>query len=636
MGQQAIFDNYTAVGDLTVIATCMVVAVLLATSYVTRTRTFRLFLNMLIYLALAAFVDVIMHDFYTHITDGRYTAIYVLKIIYHILLFSLLLLYIVYFVVVLQLDRKTRRPLMVLATVIYMIVLINDVVSTIRKSGFRLDGSGEAVSAFNIFVIGYVSLLSILGYLMVKYRNRVYKKALYGVIGTAAVSLLILFNQAKHGQSSFTVVSFMFPMIALMYLLHSSPYDIKTGTINASAFSDAVSYNYLKKRTFYLINLYLPGYSSEGKPLPKDLEAVIRAFPSRHFKKTVLFHIGNGDMLLMISAKANPDCEEKMQDVINDFFKEYEIFNVDYKLIIGKSIDEISARNEYLSFIKDMRRNMPLNSLHIVSEKDVALFNKSEVIIKELEDINRKQDIEDERVLVYCQPVFNIMTGKYDTAEALMRLELPGLGMVYPDQFIPLAEEYDYIHMLTKIILHKTCMSIKDLTDNGYDVKRISVNVSMPELRDEGFTDDIEGIINASKIPSGKIAIEITESQTESDFLLVKKMIDRLKGAGIKFYLDDFGTGYSNMERIMKLPFDIIKFDRSLVLACQSDSRSQEIVGRLASMFADLDYSVLYEGVEDEADEKRCISMSASYLQGYKYSKPVPIDELKNFFCKTA
>lgn len=636
MGQLIQFNNYTPVGDLTVIATCMVVAVLLATSYVTRTRTFRLFLNMLIYLALAALTDVVMHDFYTHITDGNYTAIYALRIIYHILLYSLLLLYIVYFVVVLQLDKKTRKPLMLLATVVYMIVLIHDIVSTIRKTGYRLEGNTEAVSAFNIYVIGYVLLLGIIAYLMVRYRNRVYKKALYGVIGTAVVSLLILYNQAKHGQSSFTVVSFMFPMIALMYLLHSSPYDIKTGTINASAFSDAVSYNYVKKRKFYLINMYLPRYSSEAKALPKDLEAVIRAFPSRHFKKSVLFHIGNGDLLLMIPAKANPDCEKNMQDVINAFFKEYETYNVDYKLIIGKSIDQISARNVYLSFIKDMRRNMPINSVHIVSEEDVALFDKSEVILKELEDINRKQDIEDSRVLVYCQPVLNILTGKYDTAEALMRLELPGLGMVYPDQFIPLAEENDLIHMLTKIILHKTCMSIKNLINDGYDVKRISVNVSMPELRDEGFTDDIEGIIRSTEIPSGKIAIEITESQTESDFLLVKEMIDKLKDAGIKFYLDDFGTGYSNMERIMKLPFDIIKFDRSLVLACQSDDRSQEIVGRLAGMFSDLNYSVLYEGVEDEADEERCISMSASYLQGYKYSKPVPIEELKNFFVRTA
>ena len=109
-----------------------------------------------------------------------------------------------------------------------------------------------------------------------------------------------------------------------------------------------------------------------------------------------------------------------------------------------------------------------------------------------------------------------------------------------------------------------------------------------------------------------------------------------LKKDGIKIYLDDFGTGYSNMERIMNLPFDIIKFDRSLVIASQSDERSEEIVGKLAGMFAELHYAVLYEGVEDKDDEKRCINMHASYLQGYKYSRPIPITELKNFFSQNA
>ena len=206
--------------------------------------------------------------------------------------------------------------------------------------------------------------------------------------------------------------------------------------------------------------------------------------------------------------------------------------------------------------------------------------------------------------------------------------------MVFPDQFIPLAEEHGYIHVLTEIILQKTCDEIRHLLSEGYEVKRISVNVSVPELREENFIDDIEKIIKESGIPENKIAIEITESQTESDFLIMKKTIDALKDRGIKFYLDDFGTGYSNMERIMEIPFDIIKFDRSLVLACNSNEKSEKMVGSLANMFSNMDYSVLYEGVENELDEKRCINMSASYLQGYKYSRPIPIIELSRFFTK--
>ena len=116
--------------------------------------------------------------------------------------------------------------------------------------------------------------------------------------------------------------------------------------------------------------------------------------------------------------------------------------------------------------------------------------------------------------------------------------------------------------------------------------------------------------------------------------MIMKEKIEMLHEHGIQFYLDDFGTGYSNMERIMEMPFDIIKFDRSMLIASGMDKRSERIVENLAHMFKDMDYSVLYEGVEDEEAEKRCKEMSASYLQGYKYSRPIPIENIRDFLPK--
>ena len=86
------------------------------------------------------------------------------------------------------------------------------------------------------------------------------------------------------------------------------------------------------------------------------------------------------------------------------------------------------------------------------------------------------------------------------------------------------------------------------------------------------------------------------------------------------------------MERIMELPFDIIKFDRSLVLASTNNPKSKKMVSHMAHMFNDMNYSVLYEGVESEEDEINLTKMSAQYLQGYKYSKPIPIEKLVLFF----
>ena len=330
----------------------------------------------------------------------------------------------------------------------------------------------------------------------------------------------------------------------------------------------------------------------------------------------------------------NPDYENKINRILNYLSSEYDKYGFDYKVVMGECFDEISKNNEFVSFIKSIHRNMRTNEIHMVEYEDVEQFERYEKILSEIADIYRGKNLRDPRVLAYCQPVYNIKTKKYDTAEALMRLKIPGIGLVFPDQFIPLAEENGYIHVLTEIILQKTCDEIRYLLKEGYEVNRISVNVAVSEMKEESFTQDIHKIICESGIPEDKVAIEITESQTESDFIIMKNKIEELKEKGIKFYLDDFGTGYSNMERIMELPFDIIKFDRSLVLASGSDLRSEKMVGSMASMFSGLDYSVLYEGVENEEDEKKCIDMSASYLQGYKYSKPIPIMELKRFFSK--
>ena len=634
MGKQLYFDNYSPVGDIVVIAICFVMVVLVSTSYVNKTKNFKLFLNMVFYLVLASISDILHHDLYTRVTDGNYNVIYVVRVFYHAFLFSILLLYIVYIVEMQQLEVHKRIPVMTVASLIYFTVLITDIVMTVRGTNFRLNKNGVAVSGMNIFLMGYLAFIVEIVYLMVRYRDRIYKKAMSGFYGAMIVSFVILYMQGRHGQSSFTVASFLFPIIAMLYIVHSTPYDVELGAIKVMAMKDLVKYYYEKKKEFLFMSLYLPDFDADGKVIPSDLQATIRRFAGEYFKQSVLFQISNGHVILIAPKSLNPDHENRLNKILNSFEIEYNKFRFDYKVIIGESIEEIGKKNEYVSFIQNIHRNMEINSVYMVSFDDVSSFNRYEQVFEALEDIFKKHDLDDERVLAYCQPVFNIKTGKYDTAEALMRLKLPDIGMVFPDQFIPIAEEHGFIHVLTEIILKKTCDEISRLITDGYDVNRISVNVSVLELRDEEFIHDIDRIIDDSRIPNEKVAIEITESQNDSDFLLMKNKIEELKNRGIKLYLDDFGTGYSNMERIMELPFDIIKFDRSLVIASDSDERSEKMVGSLANMFTELNFSVLYEGVENDLDEKRCINMSASYLQGYKYSRPIPINELNRFFSK--
>ena len=145
MGQQLYFDNYSPVGDLIVVAICFVMIILVAASYVSKTKGFNLFLNMIGYLVLASFCDIIHHQLYTNVADGNYTAVYVIRILYHAFLFSILLLFVVYIVEIQRLEIRKRIPIMSISSIIYLTVLITDIVTAVRKTGFRLDRNGKAI-----------------------------------------------------------------------------------------------------------------------------------------------------------------------------------------------------------------------------------------------------------------------------------------------------------------------------------------------------------------------------------------------------------------------------------------------------------------------------------------------------------
>lgn len=100
---------------------------------------------------------------------------------------------------------------------------------------------------------------------------------------------------------------------------------------------------------------------------------------------------------------------------------------------------------------------------------------------------------------------------------------------------------------------------------------------------------------------------------------MIIEVLFKFNKLGIKSYIDDFGTGYSSIEHVHKLPIDIIKFDRSLTIASGKDDISNFMIDSLSNMFDIIDYSILYEGIEDKSDQDRCISMKACYLQGYLY-----------------
>jgi len=443
------------------------------------------------------------------------------------------------------------------------------------------------------------------------------------------LSLFMMIGQAFFYQTSYTVVSFALPLITILFLFHYNAYDTNTGTLDQYAFDEFLEDT--KDKNYSMVILSLPNIAHDKM---QKLSYDFLRRNNRYFENSYCFRLRNNRIILAYQKEKNKNHKDTLALMYQDFLRANEAEKNEFRIILMDYPEEFAHGTEALYFCEYIEAQMSTNGVKICKPEDIQKFHAFKALFRQLKEIGDEENLDDPRVKVYCQPVLNLQTNKFTTAEALMRLELPGMGILNPDQFIPLIEEQHIVHSFSKIILNKTCKEIKKLEEEGYDLLRVSVNFSVQELQLDTFCDDVVKIIRDNDIEMSKIAIEITESKNEKDFMMMKHVLEELKQYGMKFYLDDFGTGYSNFERIIELPVDTIKFDRSLTILASKDEESKFMVGSFSEIFKRANYQILFEGVESEMDEMQCKDMNAQYLQGYRYSKPIPMEQLREFLVK--
>jgi len=619
--------KFVAVGDVFSLILCVMLISLFTITYVSKGRIFHMFQAMIGLLMIASWSDLIWHSLI--VSDmANDTLIYIFHFVYRMALLSILSIFCFYTVELMYLEEKPRKASYIYINVGIVLFVFAEILTVLTKTGFQRIDSNLFTEGYSIFRLAYFYFLGYCIYLLIRYRKRMVTKIAISIVAVFLLCFLIYLLQTIHDQNSYTVITLTLPIIAVMYLLHSNPYETSTGAVSESSFNQRVSEAYKDNKELVLMCLRIQGFEGLNSFTPSMRLEIFKYF--RNIKKGVLFRVG-GRLVMVFPKELNPDYKNTISDLCKTFDTLFLKYSHDFKAMFLVSEDFLNKDNLYSALFDFMESRVSYNTYYWITKKDIEDFRMQQYVLSELEDISLKKDLDDKRVIPYCQPVYNVMTKSYDTAEALMRLNLDKKGMIYPDYFISLAEEHNYIHDLSLIILNKTCQMINKFIKDGKKLERISVNFSMQEVRDDNFAKDIIEVIDRNNVPYHMIAVELTESQNDEDFELVKSRIEELKQYGIKFYLDDFGTGYSNFDRIMELPFDIIKFDRSLVVESAKDKSSAYMVDTFAGMFKNLKYRVLYEGIEDISDENRCINMHAEFLQGYKYSRPINMSELERF-----
>jgi EAL domain-containing protein (putative c-di-GMP-specific phosphodiesterase class I) len=237
--------------------------------------------------------------------------------------------------------------------------------------------------------------------------------------------------------------------------------------------------------------------------------------------------------------------------------------------------------------------------------------------------------------VLHYQPKAALGSGEVHAVEALVRWAHPTRGLVPPDEFIPLAQQTGLIKPLTLYVVDEALRQCKAWQREGLSLC-IAVNLSMRNLLDLEFPDDVRHLLDTWQVDPGLLEFEITESTMLADPVRTKLILDKLSAMGIRLAIDDFGTGYSSLAYLKKLPIDEIKIDRSFVMHMREDMDDATIVRSTIDLARNLGLDVVAEGVESEEAWEQLSTLGCTVAQGYFLSKPVPADELRNWLLQRA
>ncbi|WP_455199694.1 two-component system response regulator [Kaarinaea lacus] len=259
----------------------------------------------------------------------------------------------------------------------------------------------------------------------------------------------------------------------------------------------------------------------------------------------------------------------------------------------------------------------------IVYEKEIDNYDPRRLaLMAEL----RKAINNDSLYLVY-QPKVNIKTGAISGVEALLRWNHPELGLIPPNEFIPLAEQSSVIKPLTVWVLNNAMRQATAFARSGLDIA-IAVNISACSLRDDSLVGYTRMLLQKNNIQPDRLILEITESAMMQDPNMGLNLLNQLSDLGVQISIDDYGTGYSSLAYLKRLPVNEMKIDRTFIKDMAADEDDRLIVGTTIGMGHNFGLRVIAEGVEDGQTVDLLKQMGCDQVQGYYYAKPMPVDEL--------
>jgi len=488
-----------------------------------------------------------------------------------------------------------------------------------------------------VYIIIVLYIILIIFNAFVSYKKGINKREQVYVFATMFLWILFAIIQILYRKLLVSSVGIS-AMILLMFLSLENPseyIDKETFAFNLTALKLMLSEYSNRKRPYVIVHIDLEEFDllekQMGSSVISEILLEIRMYLTRTFKLKV-YRFSSTSLVFILERKYLLK-EEEILKKIEERFKNNWLVN-DTQLVLDAHLDVISCPKDfpYTGMISDL--------ISFIQECHLYSSSKSFVRPVDLEiRKNRDRKIEVLRIVkeaiklksfeMYYQPIYNIKKECFTNVEALVRLKnITELGFISPEEFIPMTEKNGMIMELSNIIFNKvfTFMNQEKLNQKG--IEHVEINLSGLQSVDSDLPKVIKNYLNDYKIDPKSVNLEITESVAVTSGYMLKKNMDELKKIGCTFSMDDFGTGYSNLSQIIKVDFELIKIDKSLLWPCfdeknESIQNARTLLETLVKMILKLGYGIVVEGVETKEQFEYLKNLGVTFVQGYYFSKPL-------------
>ena len=281
---------------------------------------------------------------------------------------------------------------------------------------------------------------------------------------------------------------------------------------------------------------------------------------------------------------------------------------------IAQSLGKKNNQTEIIFYTKEMHDKV-MYSKQIKAYLDTALRN--------------------EEFFIYLQPKINVETNTLEGAEALVRWNFKTKEILSPAKFIPFFETDDSISKIDSFVLKTVCKKLNEWKRQGLMLCPISVNLSRKQIEKNNIVEHLREIVDSYEVDHSLIDFELTESAAIDNTESIQEILENLKSLGFKISVDDFGTGYSSFSLLKDIPCDTLKIDKSFVDNVVSSNvdgvvfKDNVIIKHIISLSQELGYKCIAEGAETKEQVERLKEMGCKVVQGYYFSKPIPMDEFE-------